>query len=313
MKKALLSLFLLFPFIVNAQYFPLVKEGGIWRQTDSYIPIMPGDLWEVYRYQYKIDGDTTINGIDYKKLYSMNYDSLLVENINLLGAIREDSLKRVYYLDNNTAHSPIGSNNDSTEILLYDFSLNVGDTLFVPYTFYSSDTTQVVESIDSTMIEGQWRKRINFFQTTYSPNIRIWIEGIGDLKGLFFPLLSEFEDYWTLTCYEDNNIFWTNPELQNYGYSCFDVGIKGSENIEDNSIKVYPDPCYNNINFNINYQHKEIEISIYNSLGNMVQKLNIEGSNNNIKLNTSSLNNGIYYFRISGSNNKIKRGKFIKL
>ncbi|RLD42183.1 MAG: hypothetical protein DRI86_12130 [Bacteroidetes bacterium] len=311
MKKVLLSLILLLPFIVNAQYFPLVKDGGIWRQADVHLPLMPGDFWLVYKYQYKIKGDTTINGVDYKKLYSMNYDSLLIENVEYFGAIREDSFKRVYYLDNNLPNSPIGNNNDSTEVLLYDFSLIVGDTFLLPYPFYSSDTIQIVESIDSALVEGQWRKRINFQQNMSISN-KIWVEGIGDLKGIFFPLLFEFENYWTLTCYEDSSIFWTNPELTQYGSSCFGVGIKNQRNTNKLTLNVYPNPCSNYIEFNINGK-QEINLSIINSLGNKVCTKTLKNSNGIFIFNTQELASGIYYYIITTEQNQSSSGKFIKI
>jgi len=314
MKKALLSLFLLFPFIVNAQYFPLVKDGGIWRQTDVHLPIMPGDFWLVYKYQYQIKGDTTINGVDYKKLYSMNYDSLLIEDVEYFGAIREDSFKKVYYLDKNSPNSPIGNNNDSTEVLLYDFLLNVGDTFFLPYPSYPSDTIKIVESIDSTLIEGQWRKRIKFQDDVNSISSRVWIEGIGDLKGLFFPLLFEFENYWTLTCYEDNSIFWTSPEISQYGISCFEVGIEDKTDNSSPSLDIYPNPCTDYIEFRFNkLQNQDFTLTIFNSLGKMVREEYIDADQETIKLNTNSFNSGLYYYRIRGNTKGVVGGRFIKL
>jgi len=313
MKKTLLSLFLLLPFIVCAQYFPLVKDGGIWRQIDSHFPIMPGDYWLLYKYQYQIKGDTTINGVDYKKLYSMNYDSLLVEDVEFFGSIREDSLKRVYYLDKNTVNSPLGNNNDSTEILLYDFSLNIGDTIYMP-AIYSEDSMQIVESIDSMLIEGQWRKRINFQQTINSISKRTWVEGIGNLKGLFFPFLFEFENYWILTCYEDNSIFWTNPEMTQNGISCFGVGIEDNTNNSSLSLDIYPNPCTNYIEFSFNkLQNQDFTITIFNSLGKIVMEELIYAVQESFKLNTNSFNSGLYYYRISGNAKGVGGGRFIKL
>lgn len=87
-------------------YQSMVREGYSW----SVIYSDGDDADEVYRYYTrleKIEGDSVVDGVVYKKLWEDN---------SLLALIREDASEQKVF-----------AYNDGVEVLLYDLSANVGD------------------------------------------------------------------------------------------------------------------------------------------------------------------------------------------
>ncbi len=76
------------------------------------------------------DNDTVINGNLYHKLYHST-DTIFTED-KLIGGLREDNKKVYYYSIKTVSFSPECKYTDiakDTEILLYDFSFKIGDTV----------------------------------------------------------------------------------------------------------------------------------------------------------------------------------------
>ncbi len=139
-------------------------------------------------YSIEISGDTLIGGTNYHKLVSPEqvFHSNGACNISgtwtapgfYAGAIRQDiANKKVFYVDTMTY----------TEQLLYDFNLQVGDTV---KGFYVSNNPcwdeivgGLVVGIDSVMIGNSYRKRWNIGGCFNTPDI-YFIEGIGSTYGL---------------------------------------------------------------------------------------------------------------------------------
>ncbi len=78
--------------------------------------------------------------------------------------------------------------------LLFDFDLNVGDTL--PLSFNNWNTDLVVDALDSIQVGSEWRKR---FIISNVP-IEV-IEGIGSSNGLFEPVANFFDCGYQLECF----------------------------------------------------------------------------------------------------------------
>ena len=149
--------------------------------------------WNIYKfykttkehretYQIKLEGDTIINEVKY---FSVFHGTDLTEDVNWikLGFIREDTAQKVFFLYNDH------------EYLLYDFSVKVGDTLEIYNTFMripgraiNEHCKLIVSEVDTVFIKKQ-RKRIILHQICNSSAKSVWIEGIGDLKGIFHSSL----------------------------------------------------------------------------------------------------------------------------
>lgn len=81
--------------------------------------------------------------------------------------IRKDSVKRVYL------YSAVDT--PSHELLLYDFSLNAGDTMH-------SNITYVVDYVDTLYYNTVWRRTLHT-HSLYGLANDVWIEGIGSQQG----------------------------------------------------------------------------------------------------------------------------------
>jgi hypothetical protein len=77
--------------------------------------------------------------------------------------------------------------------------------------------------------------------------------------------------------------------------------------VSNSSIKVFPNPAYNNIN--IVYQQAPYQVSIFNSLGVQVYSKNSE--TNSLTIDVNHFNRGIYLIRLSDTNNKVNVQKII--
>lgn len=295
--------------IANCQtstYHPFPDSSGVW--NIHYFEACSFHGHGNVNYSYTIDGDTTITGITYKKLYTPFRDIITCTNccfapfLGYRGAYRNDSInKKVYYI-------PI---NFTAEVLLYDFSLNVGDTLnsyLSDSVFYSPLPT--IQKIDSVLIGNSFRKRwaIDTINSCH-PYI---IEGIGNTTGLLEPLTIApcyNSNYWdfaehSLTCFSQNG----NTLFPSTTTSCLAItGIDTKFDIPNKNI-LYPNPFHTTANLLIGKNRKYISIEIYNIIGMLLQKENI--SSQSIIIDRKTLENGIYFYKLINKNGETDNGEF---
>lgn len=183
--------------------------------------------------RYFIDGDTLIDNFKYNKLYSQlgylyysfNKPFELIESNNIsepeyFCALRTDSNKNVRAIF--TDHL-----NDKP-VTIYNFDLNIDDSIWV-YDRYSNDSLlAIVEDIDSVLLNnGEKRKRL-LLNGGFNPEY--WIEGIGSTHGLFSIFGGECFEYcrFNLYCYKEQSIevYNTYDEFYNIDYcGLFDGNI----------------------------------------------------------------------------------------
>jgi hypothetical protein len=143
----------------NADYLRLISNSKQWFvtfHTDSCRYAC------TFTELYSIENDTVINNVTYKNIYlSRGYE--FPQNKILYGQARETDDKKVYLLKG------------GKEKLYYDFGMKILDTI----------TNWQLVKIDTVNFYGQNRKKYEFKSictnaTTY------WIEGIGNINGLFY-------------------------------------------------------------------------------------------------------------------------------
>jgi hypothetical protein len=122
------------------------------------------------------------------------------------GAIREDtSSGKIFVIYSNYCSGSI----DSTERVLYDYTLNIGDTVRPP-NYCGYNPVCWVIGIDSTTIDSRWYKIWHFVGSYFGgPSIDLdyyVIEGIGSTNGYYFPIdpYPEFEHSEQLTCFSNS-------------------------------------------------------------------------------------------------------------
>ena len=199
-------LVILFVHSIKAQdYYPFPTEDAHWNiylsstcDNDS-----PPDTFLL---QYFIDGDTVINDLTYRKLCVENWNlaNLIIEPV---GGIREEE-KRIYY----NGQGFLGSVQEE-ELLLYDFTAQVGDT--VQHSEKVSFRSIILE-IDSIQINGAYRKRYKVDNGWMYHNPDYIVEGIGSIQNGLLGHISDIPTcgthYWEHVCFRENeNIQYLNP------------------------------------------------------------------------------------------------------
>lgn len=235
---------------------------------------------------FGFQGDTIINSEQWFKLYSTN-DSLFQNDLVYRGVLRAENSK-VFYIDT--------LNQLDT---LYDFSLNVGDSvLFNLYEIYP-EWLQVV-NVDSIQINGDYYRRLKFDEPTiqaFDDLNEIWIEGIGSIHGPLFPnfpvkFSQEMPDSMLVTCSFSNiQQIWQHPSYP----SCYVNIVLSAEQLELFDFKIYPNPFTERIYIE-NSRMETCELTILNGLGQTIKQTQINNDNQTIDL--TELKAGIYFIRI---------------
>jgi hypothetical protein len=187
------------------QYFPFPAEDAQWNiyllttcDNDS-----PPDTFLL---RYALHGDTVINDLAYGRL-CLETGDLIDPLIEPVGAIREED-RRIYYIGQGFLGSDF-----SEEVLLYDFTAEVGDT--IDHTETRSFRSIVLET-DSIQIDGEYRKMYTVDNGWYYHNPDLIVEGIGSIKNGLLGHVSDIPTcgthFWEHVCFsEKGEVRYRNP------------------------------------------------------------------------------------------------------
>lgn len=317
MKKLIPILLLLFSLNSFSQtYFPFPDSAGVWRvRADNYSGPF-GTLSSISFYDYFLNGDTIINSTLYSKMYrSFHGGNYIIDTANssYYGALRELNKQIYFYPDSNMHTGNPGdfcyywnwnSSNYSEDLLLYDFNAGVGDTV---HYFHLDSSYVIINSIDSILIQGQYRKRyhhsglMNFSGPCGWFGSYSYVEGIGNtIEGLFHMLMYYFEHAYYLRCFEDENILYSNVG----DCSLFGVGIE--EQFNENNLKIYPNPGSTNLTIELIDIKTSFNAQVYlfDITGKEIYSTSINQSINTIDV--SSFKNGLYLLKIVSDKGEVK-------
>ncbi|MFW5663609.1 MAG: hypothetical protein ACOCYD_01075 [bacterium] len=196
----------------------LVDDNKLWSnlwQTASGGP----PPHEMVTTHIKFSADTIIGDEVYKRVLESTDENQT--DFAVIGYIREDSLKKVYYRDKNETESR----------LLYDFGAEVGDSIMI------GDIVLVVETIDSVQINNEYLKRMELSHEGLVGEQ--WIEGIGSFCGIlssgYYGITGG--KYDLLCFYENEALIYSNPEFENCFYNTVGIGESRCIAIIQNYIK----------------------------------------------------------------------------
>lgn len=219
------------------------------------------------------------------------------------GAIRQDTLlRKVYFM-------PVGETYDS---LLYDFSLNLGDTL--PPTYQTAGTldSNYVTKIDSVLVGTNYHNRfwltpINYWAaSTLDTNYIAIIEGIGSTFGLFSELRPIFENSCNLNCVYLDSI----PVYPDTATSCSSLITMVLENEIKLISSIIPNPFNSFASIHFNLPLENAELSLYNLFGVKVRTTkSISGKE--ITIFREGLPAGIYFIRVIQNDKVITINKLL--
>jgi len=307
--RLLFLLFTLSLYFLSAQnYHPLLEKGKTWNvfywQNTCFVNPCGGT-------QYSLGGDTIIQGIEYKKIVQKSIIALeepvfylpfgLSKDSSIISFMREDTLNKKVYAIHNDGYE------ESKEFLAYNFNLQLGDSLVIPYLDSSFLILDTIKSI--VLTNGEYRKIYLFkdYGNLFNNSQSQYIEGIGGDSGLFFPFLSTIENSITLGCVRQNGIeLYKNP---NSRWGC--ETITTTETIKSNyNFSIFPNPVSNFLNINCtNCQLRKVEIIDVN--GNFVLQKQLHQIDNQ-QIDIDYLSSGIYFIKLYGENGIYNTSKFIK-
>ncbi len=304
---------ILIPFMLQSQeyeYIAFPDSGAIWSEVYYYPePNWPDTVIKSLSYErFTLSGeDTVINELIYKKLY-LFYDTIFNKtNAICIGGIREDEKKKVYFTGDSAIHAfkPCYVQTEmGNELLLFDFSLTIGDTLKLG-NLSLWDGFIMVSSIDTVQIGNSLRKRFHFGDYFWVK----WIEGIGSLKGLLFtsgdlPINGLNND---LICFKLNNeILYFNNDYDDCIPLIDGIEIRNSDN---STIKLFPNPAKDNIKFSFGEQLVS-EIQIYDCNGRLYENYKIKQQSTFVLL-TEKYQPGIYFYKATDKDGCLYTGKFV--
>ena len=315
MKKTIFVLLCVFALqIVYSQeyeYVPFPTSDAIW--SEEYVPnesdccinngLDCSNCHSIYE-RFALNGeDTIMNDVHYKKLYLFHNSYFDKSEAPCIGGIREDENKRVYFKGETVLHYQKPAYDEykdiEGEIMLYDFSLSVGDTIKDGHIYWIH---MIVDRIDTVQIGDKLRKKI------YLNGGREWIEGIGNLQGLLYTSgpVSTGGSNGSLIC------FIQNDEVLHFDDSypdCF-PSLSSIQSLEDDQgITIYTDPVKHNVKFNFGeYSIKSIQI--LNCSGLLYGYFDIQ-LQPEFLLSTEKYQSGIYIYMATDKNGRTHAGKFI--
>jgi hypothetical protein len=295
------------------QYYSMVDTNAVWYDEGggSDFPVWYGTVG----YKYFLGDDSIVQSESYKKLFRQKLFSFIHTNSNgaiwtgayvnespqLVGALREDSLKKVWFYAFTEFNINLGwwSFEQDSIYQLYDFSLSVGDTL--PFT--AGGYPLFVTSIDSiTLINGEPRRRHVLSYNVYC------IEGIGATNNIFGPRFwCSLDCSSVLKCYIHNDtLLYKTPEYPNIACdSTFQYGVNVSfnETKESSFIKLSPNPAFNYINIYYSSQAQTTsQLQFTDLLGRNLYATEIM-SGETLRLPTTLFNNNhIVFCRLNQNN-----------
>ena len=286
---------------VSAQtpvYHPFPESNASWNISyEQNMCPFGGNSTEYYSITYS--GDTNINGQQYHKL---NIPYVIAEFTGgctqhhfpgYAGAIRQDiPNKKVFIV-------PPAS---TVEQLLYDFTMEVGDTLKGYLNREWMSQGDVVLDIDSVLVGDTYRKRWNI-----NPCYGIYlIEGVGSTYGLLEASPGCVTDFpgIMIDCFkEDGQTLY--PETVG---ECELITSIPEQNFIFDKVHVFPNPAPGTFTVEFDRPLDIKEIQLTNMMGVIVYQKNIQMQS---RIEISGMHDGIYLLNIISTTNQILSQKVI--
>ena len=280
-------------------FLSLVITGICSAQENHTIPMESTSAWRLWHGMWDgtggglisydgrvfVAGDTTIKNLVYTKLSNSGIRTYSYQGHNSTShfsdphyaLIRSDSTCTYLLFDNE-------------EVLLYDFSLQVGDTL--PETFINGNTV-IVSSIDTVIVNGKSLRRFNIYEPNNNSLISNWyIEGIGHEYGLIEPMFLMMDNATGFECYAEDGVA-IFPEGSNCDLTVAVIKVMKPET----ALCIYPNPSQGLITLTYpSNTTKEVEIQIRGARGEVITstKWTVHAGQNERNFNLNSVKPGLF-------------------
>ena len=254
-----------------------------------------------------------VYGIGYScntMIYQYDYDTLFCENV--YSKISSTSTGAFGYIRSDSSRTYIRATNScfDKEYLMYDFSINVGDTIFLANNIWNSNQTDTTKFVLDSLQTGTFNgieRRIFYVKYVADPDLlpnwfgaqMKWIEGIGSTSNPFFPIEC-IQDYcelsWQLLCFDSLGIqLYQDSVFKTCDTTFTDVVI--NEFVNENQLVIYPIPFTKSLTVSVENTIIS-EIDILDLKGKQIYKIEGNGKNS-IKLDAvDNLHKGMYFFLV---------------
>jgi hypothetical protein len=293
--KRQLNFFIFFfcTLIYGQQYVPLINDYNEWQFTTCYFGCLNDG--------YYTDGDTIVDGQDYKILDGYHY-------ISRTFLLREDVLEKKVFLN-------FVEETGNTEYLLYDFSLSIDDSIDMknPLSPFIEDAGyyNVDSIIPRPLVDGNDYR--HFYLSPSASNVvsttnAIWIEGAGSLSLINAPGGEpDINGVGHLSCFFKNgDYFYANLDSIDSCEPTIILNIN-ENNYPLSNIIVSTNNMINSCQL-VNVENVKL-IDIYNINGGRINSYTNHG-NKEFKFDTSAYQSGVYFIIVY--TNQFKK-KIIKI
>lgn len=290
MKKTIILLVLLdmigMAGLKAQNYIPVVEDGKRWNVLNTLEGPSPSPQHRTTT-SYMLDGDTILDGVAYKKLYSTTKEDLV--DLKFACVLRESPSGQVYYRKVKLDHTIEGY-----ERTLYDFSLEPGGSVCV---FGDNLCMSLVAARDTVYGNDGVTRKMQLMQ--YIENgvtldlYETWVEGIGSELGLLSvgSLTLSGGEYNLLCYYEDEDLIWQHPDFD----VCYKVTETESlgESETEASVNVHPNPARDLVKVE---GVEPASVQLHNAFGQLVKT-----ANGTKEISMAGLPTGIYFLSITYS------------
>lgn len=294
--------FILLGKVSGQPYVPFPEHGGAWGTEHQSILCLNGVTAICYINKIVTNGDTVIGTQSYIKLLGRAFVQdgsgwLGLQSPYFAGYFRNDSAnKRIYYRESV----------ESNDTLLYDFNLELGDTLPTSYV-YNPEWANIitVDQIDSITQNGISLKQYHLNGAGWGNSYLI--EGVGSTHGLFSPIIGFFEFTWDMTCY----LNYEKMIFLGGSYWCDQIPVDIEEVKDEQQAVIYPNPFDDAVSIDLpGTEDQAVTVEILNTTGQQVYSKITSGSH--IRVNTKAIVSGLYFIRVYTGLKSVLTQKMIK-
>jgi len=271
----------------TTRYFPFPQSDAFWRVTE-YDYSYPGGV-EISDYQIYFVGDTLYNGnlfsiLNIKIEHAINHPWSYGYGERRFGYLWQDTTQKIVYFKDIFSLTC-----NTCDSVLYNFNLEVGDSVINLNCFMQTGLYNYIHSIDSVLIGSDYRKKYTLENASHQLTGVEIIEGIGSTLGGFYQY-DMFEQYFRLNCFQQTGVVLFNTP----NYTCAELVTNIIESQDEaEKISIYPNPSNGDINIQSLLPIKEIRISTIS--GVELKQILICGGEERTAINlTSTLTSGLY-------------------
>lgn len=277
-----------------AQFDALPDSNAAWTET---FWIGPGYPYEGYFHTYDTTSpDTVYNGEVYQKLLTAYSNNFIVWGTGYGGAVRDNGLGQVHYW----------APGEPDPLLLYDFDVQVGDTVEDVYSLWQQDVR--VYSVDQITVNGTQRKRIGL-ECLDQPGFMgaYWIQGIGGNGGLFrTTACPSVSGSGALVCMTVNDTVQWGANVGAVGDCSLLLGQADVEAVEE-PLFIYPNPADDRLTI-AHQGNARVDVEVLGADGRSVLLAPLIGT----ELSIGTLPAAAYVLKAREASGKVRVARFVK-